>query len=127
MNGYYSKKLQKNSKLYCELQENIRLYFEHSLEKEQKQKSYLEHHNFINYKTGEVLNINYDFEKKYKEYSKVVEQRALAIQELAKRDENMCSVFITLTLPSAYHPFRSIKSSKVDYMLKITKILFLVV
>lgn len=112
MNGYYSKRLQKNSKRYAELQENIKLYFEHSLEKEQKQKSYLEHHNFINYKTGEVLNINYDFEKKYKEYSKVTEQRALTIQELAKRNENMCSVFITLTLPSAYHPFRSIKSSK---------------
>ena len=42
MNGYYSKRLQKNSKLYSELQENIRLYFEHSLEKEQKQKRYLE-------------------------------------------------------------------------------------
>lgn len=112
MNGYYSKRLQKNSKRYFELQENIRLYFEHSIEKEQKQKSYLEYHNFINYKTGEVLNINYDFEKKYKEYSKVIEQRALTIQELAKRNENMCSVFITLTLPSAYHPFRSIKTAK---------------
>ncbi|WP_404319476.1 hypothetical protein [Malaciobacter canalis] len=112
MNGYYSKRLQKNSKRYSELQENIRLYFEHSIEKEQKQKSYLEHHNFINYKSGEVLNINYDFEKKYKEYSKVTEQRALTIQELAKRNENMCSVFITLTLPSAYHPFKSIKTLK---------------
>ena len=38
MKGYYSKKLQKNSKLYAELQENIQLYYQHSIEKEQKQK-----------------------------------------------------------------------------------------
>ena len=107
MKGYYSKKLQKNSKLYAELQENIQLYYQHSLEKEQKQKSYLQHHKFVNLSTKEQININYDFEKKYKEYSKITEQRAYTIQELSKRKE-YCSVFITLTLPSAYHPFKSI-------------------
>lgn len=112
MQGYYSKKLQKNSKLYQELQENQKLYFKHSLDKESKQKSYLENHKFVSYKTKEVLHINYDFEKKYKEYSKVVEQRALTIQELAKKKDGMCSIFITLTLPSAYHPFRSIQTPK---------------
>ena len=39
MKGYYSKKLQKNSKLYAELQENIKLYINHSINKESKQKS----------------------------------------------------------------------------------------
>ena len=111
MKGYYSKKLQKNSKLYTELQENIKLYYNHSLEKEQKQKSYLNYHKFVNLSTKETININYDFEKKYKEYSKITEQRAYTIQKLARRKE-FCSVFITLTLPSPYHPFRSVKTNK---------------
>ncbi len=111
MKGYYSKKLQKNSKLYAELQENIQLYYNHSLEKEQKQKSYLQYNKFINLSTKETVNIDYNFEKKYKEYSKITEQRAYTIQELARRKE-YCSVFITLTLPSPYHPFRSVKTNK---------------
>ena len=111
MKGYYSKKLQNNSKLYKELQENIKLYYQHSIEKEQKQKSYLEHHKFVNLSKKETLSINYDFEKKYKEYSRITEQRALTIQELSKRKE-FCSVFITLTLPSQYHPFRSVATNK---------------
>ena len=64
MKGYYSKKLQNNSKLYAELQENIKLYYQHSIEKETKQKSYLEHHKFVNLSKKETLSINYDFEKK---------------------------------------------------------------
>lgn len=87
MKGFYSKKLQKNSKLYQELQDNIKLYINHSIHKESKQKSYLQHTAFLNPKTGEYLNIDYDFEKKYKEYSRISEQRALTIQELAKRKE----------------------------------------
>ncbi len=110
MKGYYSKKLQKNSKLYTELQENIKLYYNHSLEKEQKQKSYLNYHKFVNLSTKETINIDYNFEKKYKEYSKITEQRAYTIQELSKRKE-FCSVFITLTLPSQFHPFKSIATS----------------
>lgn len=111
MKGHYSKKLQNHSTLYTELQENQKLYYEHSFEKENKQKNFLKYNQFINTKTGETLQLDYDFEKKYKEYSKITEQRALTIQELAKRN-NMCSVFITLTLPSSYHPFKSIKTNK---------------
>ena len=111
MKGFYSKKLQKNSKLYQELQDNIKLYINHSIHKESKQKSYLQHTAFLNPKTGEYLNIDYDFEKKYKEYSRISEQRALTIQELARRNE-FCSVFITLTLPSHFHPFKSISTPK---------------
>ncbi|WP_148624248.1 replication endonuclease [Aliarcobacter cryaerophilus] len=111
MKGYYSKKLQNNSKLYAELQENIKFYINHSILKENKQKSYLKNTGFLNKKSGEFLNIEYDFEKKYKEYSKIAEQRALSIQELARRKE-FCSVFITLTLPSKFHPFRSISTPK---------------
>ena len=111
MKGHYSKKLQNNSTLYTELQENQKLYYEYSFEKENKQKSFLKYNQFINTKTGETLQLDYDFEKKYKEYSKITEQRALTIQELAKR-KGFCSVFIPLTLPSSYHPFKSIQTPK---------------
>ncbi|OCL97686.1 hypothetical protein AAX29_01839 [Aliarcobacter thereius] len=111
MKGYYSKKLQNNSSLYAELQENIKFYINHSIHKENKQKSYLQNNGFLNRKTGEYLNLDYDFENKYKEYSKITEQRALTIQELARRKE-FCSVFITFTLPSKFHPFKSIATSK---------------
>ncbi len=111
MKGYYSRKLQNNSKLYAELQDNIKFYINHSILKENKQKSYLKNTGFLNKKSGEFLSIDYDFEKKYKEYSKISEQRALTIQELARRNE-FCSVFITLTLPSKFHPFKSISTSK---------------
>lgn len=111
MKGYFSKKLQNHSTLYTELQENQKLYYEHSFEKENKQKNFLKYNQFLNMHTGEKLNLDYDFEKKYKEYSKITEQRAYTIQELARR-KSFCSVFITLTLPSAYHPFKSIKTPK---------------
>ena len=116
MKGYYSKKLQKNSKLYTELQENIKLYYNHSLEKEQKQKSYLNYHKFVNLSTKETINIDYNFEKKYKEYSKITEQRAYTIQELSKRKE-FCSVFITLTLPSQFHPFCQAKRRSRQFLM----------
>ena len=111
MKGYFSKKLQNNSNLYKELLENQKLYYEHSFEKENKQKNFLKYNQFLNINTGKKLNLDYDFEKKYKEYSKITEQRAYTIQELAKR-KGFCSVFITLTLPSAYHPFKSIQTPK---------------
>jgi hypothetical protein len=111
MKGHYSKKLQNHSTLYTELQENQKLYYEHSFEKENNQKNFLKYNKFINSKTGEKIQLEYDFEKKYKEYSKITEQRALTIQELAKR-KNYCSVFITLTLPSNYHPFKSVATPK---------------
>ena len=111
MKGYFSKKLQNNSNLYKELLENQKLYYEHSFEKENKQKNFLKYNQFLNINTGKKLNLDYDFEKKYKEYSKITEQRAYTIQELAKR-KGFCSVFITLTLPSSYHPFKSIQSPK---------------
>ncbi|MFW0701436.1 hypothetical protein ACN09M_00305 [Aliarcobacter butzleri] len=111
MKGYYSKKLKNNSSLYAELQDNIKFYINHSIHKENKQKSYLKNTSFLNKKSGEFINIDYDFEKKYKEYSKISEQRALTIQELARRKE-FCSVFITLTLPSRFHPFKSISTPK---------------
>lgn len=110
MKGYYSKKIQQ-SKLYKELQSNLRGYYEYSLEKEQKQQSYLNRQKFVNAKTGEFQEHNYSFEKSFREQAKITEQRVMTIEAMAKR-KGYASVFLTLTLPSHYHPFRSIKTPK---------------
>ena len=47
MKGYFSKKLQNNSSLYKELLENQKLYYEHSFEKENKQKNFLKYNQNI--------------------------------------------------------------------------------
>ncbi|MEA2017041.1 MAG: replication endonuclease [Campylobacterota bacterium] len=107
MKGLYTKKLQEH-KLYKELQQNLKDYYNLSLHKEHKQKTYLKKFNFKNCRSGEVIKLDYDFEQKYKEYSKTTQQRVSTISAMAHRKE-FVSVFITFTLPSEYHPFKSIK------------------
>lgn len=106
MKGYFTHKLQQTQS-YKEYRDIQALYYEHSLSKEQKQKIYLQNNTFVS-SSGEKYNIDYDFEKKYKEYAKTTEQRISTIEHLAK-EKGYMSVFITLTLPSSYHPFTSIK------------------
>lgn len=103
---YATKTLQKD-KLYNEIQESIKNYYQISIEKEQKQKGYLKSLKVLNRTTNEFLNLDYDFEKKYKEYSRITQQRISTIEQMA-RDKEYVSLFITLTLPSNYHPFKSI-------------------
>lgn len=103
---YATKTLQKD-KFYNEIQESIKNYYQISIEKEQKQKYYLKSLKVFNRTTNEFLNLDYDFEKKYKEYSRITQQRISTIEQMA-RDKEYVSLFITLTLPSNYHPFKSI-------------------
>ncbi|MCG3655902.1 replication endonuclease [Aliarcobacter butzleri] len=103
---YATKTLQKD-KLYNEIQESIKNYYQISIEKEQKQKYYLKSLKVFNRTKNEFLDLDYDFEKKYKEYSRITQQRIATIEEMA-RDKEYVSLFITLTLPSNYHPFKSI-------------------
>ncbi|WP_323588586.1 replication endonuclease [Aliarcobacter butzleri] len=103
---YATKTLQKD-KLYNEIQESIKNYYQISIEKEQKQKGYLKSLKVLNRTTNEFLDLDYDFEKKYKEYSRITQQRISTIEQMAI-DKEYVSLFITLTLPSNYHPFKSI-------------------
>ncbi|WP_419678435.1 replication endonuclease [Aliarcobacter lanthieri] len=103
---YATKTLQKD-KLYNEIQESIKTYYQISIEKEQKQKSYLKSLKVFNKTKNEFLDLDYDFERKYKEYSRITQQRISTIEQMA-RDKEYVSLFITLTLPSNYHPFKSI-------------------
>ena len=104
---YATKKLQQ-TKLYQELQHNLKNYFAVSLSKEQKQKDYLNHINLCNVSTGELFKLDYNFELEYKKYNKLIEQKVSAIECIAK-ELGYISVFMTFTLPSRFHPFKSIQ------------------
>jgi hypothetical protein len=103
---YATKTLQKD-KLYKEIQENIQSYYKLSIEKEQKQKSYLEKLKVFNTTSRDYVKLDYDFERKYKEYSMLTQQKISTIEQMAN-DKGYVSLFITLTLPTVYHPFKSI-------------------
>ncbi len=103
---YATKTLQKD-KLYKEIQESIKNYYQISIQKEQKQKGYLKSLKVLNTTKSEFLNLDYDFEKKYKEYARITQQRVSTIEQMA-RDRGYVSLFITLTLPSRFHPFKSV-------------------
>ena len=103
---YATKTLQKD-KLYKEIQENIQSYYKLSIEKEQKQKSYLQNLKVFNQHSRDNVSMDYDFERKYKEYSRLTQQKISTIEQMAN-DKGYVSLFITLTLPSRFHPFKSI-------------------
>ncbi len=118
----FSKKLQE-TKRYKELSNLKNEYYELSLSKEKKQQQYLLLNGFKNLNTNQFENINYSWENEYKKYAKIVEQRAYSIEEVVRREnEKLLSldnylnedlfvkVFATLTLPSEYHPFKSIRN-----------------
>jgi hypothetical protein len=105
---YSNKKLQ-TTKRYEEYQTLQDKYYKLSLTKEHGQQSFLKYNMILrNQSTNEVLDINYNFEKYYKKYTKSIEQKVYTIEAISK-EKDLVPVFITLTLPTQYHPFKSIK------------------
>ncbi len=104
---YSTKKLQKTQRYqkYISLRDQ---YYKLSLHKEQKQQDFLDKISFVNQQTGEVVKKSHAFEKEHKKYTKSIEQKVYAIEEIA-RNRGLEPIFITLTLPSLYHPFRGVK------------------
>jgi hypothetical protein len=81
-----------------------------SLKKEKQQSNYLRNQqNLKNIKTGEVLSLKYSFDSKQKEYIKTIEQKVNAIVSLAVT-QDLKPIFITLTVPSEFHPFKTLKN-----------------
>ncbi|WNL29021.1 hypothetical protein [Aliarcobacter cryaerophilus] len=89
---YASKKLQKEL-LYNDYKNLEDFYYKTSLNKEFKQQNYLKNFLFGNEKTGECLNLNYNFDSYYKKYSNSIEQKIYTIEELAK-EENLVPLFM---------------------------------
>ena len=116
----FSRNIQSSNR-YKELNNLKNEYYELSLKKEKNQQQYFFLNGFKNLNTNEFENINYSWEKEYKKYAKLVEQRAYTIEEMVRReneklvdlndedlDENeFVKIFSTITLPSEYHPFKS--------------------
>lgn len=86
--------------------------FHFSLILEKKQNNFIKNQQSLkNTKTGEILNLQYSFNKKQKEYVKTIEQKVNALVSIAHA-ENLSPIFITLTLPSKYHPFKNLKNTR---------------
>lgn len=107
MKRLYATKILQRDKLYKEIQYNIKNYYKISIEKEQKQKNYLQRLKVFNQSSRDYVSMDYDFERKYKEYSQVTQQKVSTIEQIAN-DKGYVSLFITLTLPTKFHPFKSI-------------------
>jgi hypothetical protein len=104
----YSNKRLQNTKRYKEYQDLSESYYRLSLQKEANQQNFLKNIHLLNSASGEVLKLNHSFEKYYNKYTKSIEQKVYAIEQIAK-DKKLTPVFITLTLPSTFHPFKSIE------------------
>lgn len=84
--------------------------YKYSLKKEKQQTNYLKNQQSLkNIKTGEVLTLKYSFDFKQKEYVKTLEQKVNALVSLAV-EQNLSPIFITLTVPSEFHPFKTLKN-----------------
>lgn len=103
---YSSSRLQK-TKRYKEFSTLADRYYKISLEKEHAQQSFFKRNTIVT-SQGECFEMYHSFEKYYKAYTKSIEQKVYTIEALA-REKKLVPVFITLTLPSNYHPFQSIE------------------
>ena len=103
---YTNKRLQK-TKRHKEYTTLIDRYYKTSLTKEQKQQSFYKHVSFADLRTGETYRLDHSFEKYYKKYTKSIEQKIYTIEAIARK-KGLVPVFMTLTLPTAFHPFQSI-------------------
>lgn len=106
---YATKSLQKD-KLYKEIQDNIEYYYKLSIEKEQKQKCFLKRLKVFSSREKNFIGLDYNFEKKYKEYSRLTHQKISTIEQIkdGMGEDGYVSLFFTITLPSSFHPFKSI-------------------
>jgi hypothetical protein len=103
---YATKQLQKESHLYHQIQRLEEDYYHLSLKNEYKQNTFLQQRLNITDQTGVPLALYHSFEKSYKTYTKSIEQKVYTIEHIA-RERHLVPIFVTLTLPSKYHPLIS--------------------
>jgi hypothetical protein len=102
---YATKQLQRKSHLYKQIKRLEKDYYHHSLKKEYKQNTYLQRLNLTDH-SGVPLALYHSFEKSYKTYTKSIEQKVYTIEYMAK-ERHLVPIFVTITLPSKYHPLTS--------------------
>jgi len=98
---YYNKKLEKKQKYIIKCRKK---YIKYSTKIENNQKSYVENIYKINLINQEQIKLKYDFLKKsFDDYMNVIARTTYLLNQI--NQEDFTSFFITLTLPSSYHPF----------------------
>lgn len=86
--------------------------FFYSIKKEKQQQNFIKKKQSLkNTTTGEILNLKYSFDSKQKEYIKTIEQKVNALVSIAT-SQMLSQIFITLTLPSKYHPYKTLKNGR---------------
>lgn len=94
------------------MKQKLNELYQLSLQKEQSQSNYIKNlQQLKNTNTGEVYKLNYSFDTKQKEYVKTIEQKVNALVALSTH-ENLIPLFLTLTLPSTFHPFKTLNNGK---------------
>lgn len=103
--------------------ETIKQYFElkkyykkYSEKKEEKQQNFYNSVYIQNKKNGEIFTIKKDLKSETKKYKQIT---SLKVKELNRitQENNLIPIFITLTNPSKFHPFVSVKNQKNTYKL----------
>jgi hypothetical protein len=99
----------KNHPLFIELEQSMSSYCQKSFDVEQSQINYLYRYTFKNTLTDEKFSLNHSFEKSHHSYVKSIQQKVFNLEAHARELEYV-PVFLTLTLPSKFHPFISRKN-----------------
>jgi len=98
---YYNKKLEKKQKYIIKCRKK---YIKYSTKIENNQKSYVENIYKINLINQAQVKLKYDFLKKsFDDYMNIITRTTYLLNQI--NQEDFTSFFITLTLPSQYHPF----------------------
>lgn len=103
----FSKSLQ-NSKLKKEYENIKRDCIFHSFKKEQATNNFTKKLNVLNNKTGEIKNLDNSYLNNINKRSHNNHQKSSTILNLCV-EKDLIPIFITLTLPSMFHPFSSRK------------------
>ncbi len=103
----------KTIKQYHELKKYYKIY---SQKKEEKQQEFYNKVYIQNKKTDEIFTIKKTLKSETQKYKQLI---SLKVKELNRitQENNLIPVFITLTNPSKFHPFVSIKHQKNTYIL----------
>ena len=84
-------------------------YINFSKDNIENTKQYVENIQVINKKTHEIFNLEYDFEKNQKDdYLNIVQRTTYLQNQIIASQEEYIGFFLTLTLPSQYHPYLTI-------------------
>ncbi len=100
-------------KQYHELKKYYKIY---SQKKEEKQQEFYNKVYIQNKKTDEIFTIKKTLKSETQKYKQLISLRVKELNRITQ-ESNLIPIFITLTNPSKFHPFVSVKNQKNTYKL----------